>query len=157
MCSSDLALGALFAGQSGQNGGVAIKADGSNINPVALRILNLKSPDGPGYLFPTPQVIDRSQPFARQGFSVTRKPCSFGEDQGMMNLDFLQTEKSKFVARGFYATSKQTATFGDRPGRQTARQPCDIGSGAGNAGHEGAPRTEPASRTEKPGHFKYSV
>jgi len=110
---SAAALGGLFAGQSGQNGGVAIKADGSNINPVALRILNLKSPDGPGYLFPTPQVIDRSQPFARQGFSVTRKPCSFGEDQGMMNLDFLQTEKSKFVARGFYATSKQTATFGD--------------------------------------------
>jgi carboxypeptidase family protein/TonB-dependent receptor-like protein len=77
---SAAALGTLFAGQTGQNGGVAIKADGSNINPIALRLLQMKQPDG-GYLFRTPQVISRGQPFARQGFSAFSKPCTFDEKQ----------------------------------------------------------------------------
>ena len=39
-------LGALYAGQSGSNGGTKIAADGSNINPVALALLNFKLPHG---------------------------------------------------------------------------------------------------------------
>src|SRR3954468_7130149 len=39
------ALGALFGGRAGANGGVAINSDGSNINPVALALLNLKLSD----------------------------------------------------------------------------------------------------------------
>ncbi|HYR83831.1 MAG TPA: carboxypeptidase regulatory-like domain-containing protein [Terriglobia bacterium] len=105
------ALGALFAGRAGQNGGVAIRADGSNINPVALRLLNLKGADG-GYLLPTPQIIDPSQPFARQGFSAFSQPCTFDENQYMVNLDFLQSEKSKFTLRSFYADSDQHVEFG---------------------------------------------
>jgi len=108
---SAAALGALFAGRAGQNGGVAIRADGSNINPVALRLLNLKGADG-GYLFPTPQTIDPSQPFARQGFSAFSEPCTFDENQYMVNLDFLQSDKSKFALRAFYADSDQHVEFG---------------------------------------------
>ncbi len=40
------ALGAEFAGQAGQQGGTKILADGSNINPMALTLLNAKLPDG---------------------------------------------------------------------------------------------------------------
>jgi hypothetical protein len=75
-----------------------------------LRLLNLRRPDGT-YLFPTPQVIDRSQPFALQGFSALSSPCTFNEDQYMLNLDYLQTDKGKFVGRLFYATSRQLVPF----------------------------------------------
>src|SRR5262249_39620888 len=49
------ALGKLFGGLTGALGGVAIKPDGSNINPAALAVLNLKLPDG-AFLIPTPQT-----------------------------------------------------------------------------------------------------
>ena len=70
------ALGALFAGMSGAFGGVSIKPDGSNINPVALEVLNFKLPDG-SYLIPSPQVINPSLPLASQGLSTVSDPCHF--------------------------------------------------------------------------------
>jgi hypothetical protein len=102
------ALGALFAGQRGQNGGAAILADGSNINPIALRFFQAKAPSGE-YLFPTPHTIDRSLPFARQGFLAYSQPCEFIENQFMVNLDYLHTSKSKFAARHFNARSNTTS------------------------------------------------
>jgi hypothetical protein len=83
---SRAALGRLFAGQTGALGGVAVAADGANINPVALNLLNFKLPDG-SFLIPTPQTTDRSKPFASQGFSVFSEPCHFVEDQFLLNLD----------------------------------------------------------------------
>jgi hypothetical protein len=62
-------LGAMFAGMNGQFGGVSIKPEGSNINPVALEILNFKLPDG-SYLIPSPQVVNASLPLASQGLST---------------------------------------------------------------------------------------
>src|ERR1700756_3456471 len=47
-------LGAVFGGQTGAFGGVAIAPDGSNINPVALKLLNAKNPDGT-FVIPSPQ------------------------------------------------------------------------------------------------------
>jgi hypothetical protein len=44
------ALAANYAGQSGWKGGVAVAADGSNINPVSLRLLQLKLANGAYYL-----------------------------------------------------------------------------------------------------------
>lgn len=48
-------LGAEFAGQKGQLGGVGVAADGSNINPIALALLQAKT--NGSYLIPTPQII----------------------------------------------------------------------------------------------------
>src|SRR5437867_607082 len=107
---SAAALGRLFAGQRGQNGGTAILDDGSNINPVALRFLNLRLPNG-NYLFPTPQTINQSLPFARQGFSAFSDPCTFDENQLMANADYLQTEKSKFAFRYFFSNSLSKVSF----------------------------------------------
>src|SRR6185369_3531522 len=53
---SAAALGSLFGGLHGADGGT-IAADGSNINPVALSLLNLKVSGG-GFLIPTPQKIN---------------------------------------------------------------------------------------------------
>src|SRR2546422_2126491 len=121
---SAAAVGALFAGQTGQNGGVAIRSDGSNINPIALRLLEGRESDG-GYLFRPPQVIDRSQPFARQGFSAFSRPCSFREHQFVSNFDYLQTQKSKISGRVFYSRGNQTNSF-PSPTTNVLGTPLDI-------------------------------
>jgi hypothetical protein len=107
---SPQALGQLFGGMSGKLGGVAVRPDGSNINPVALALLNFKLPDG-NFLIPTPQRVDPTKPFASQGFSAFTEPCRFDEDQGLGNVDYVVSEKSRLMARFFAADSNQTVTF----------------------------------------------
>jgi carboxypeptidase family protein/TonB-dependent receptor-like protein len=111
-------LGALFAGQRGffqkLFGGVgpAILPDGSNIDPVALNLLQAKLPNGQ-YVIPTPQTVDLDPtiPFDSQGFSTFAVPCTFNEQQWMINADYLHTDKSKFSARFFKAGSDQDTTL----------------------------------------------
>jgi hypothetical protein len=107
---SAAALGKLFDGMKGALGGVAIAPDGSNINPVALALLNFKLPDG-SYLIPTPQTVDPSKPFASSGFSAFSEPCDFAEDQGLGNLDYVISPTSQLAARFFIAESNQLVTF----------------------------------------------
>ena len=103
-------LGGQFGGLTGALGGIAINSDGSNINPVAVALLNFKLPDG-SFLIPTPQTVDPSQPFASSGFSAFTKPCDFQEDQGLGNVDYIISQKSQFAARFFVADSDQLVTF----------------------------------------------
>jgi len=107
---SPAALGRLFGGLTGRLGGVAVNPDGSNINPVALALLNDKLPDG-NFLIPTPQTIDPSKPLASQGFSAFATPCSFNEDQFLLNLDYVASQRSRVVARFFLEDSDQLVTF----------------------------------------------
>ncbi|MCI0389203.1 MAG: TonB-dependent receptor [Acidobacteria bacterium] len=110
---SAAAIGAMFAGRRGQlqgTAGPAILPDGSNINPVALKLLQVKLPDG-SFLLPTPQVIDPSQPFDRRGFSSYSDACTFDENQFMINLDYLHTAKSRFSGRFFSADSDLVITI----------------------------------------------
>jgi hypothetical protein len=103
-------LGKLFGGMTGALGGVAVKADGSNINPVSLALLNFKLRDGT-FLFPTPQTVDPSERLVDQGFSVFSEPCHFDEDQFSTNVDYLASKKSKIAARLFFANDKRMVTF----------------------------------------------
>lgn len=107
---SAAALGKLFAGQKGVSGGVAVNPDGSNINPAALALLNLKLPDG-GFLIPSPQTIDLSKPIASQGFSAFTQPCRFNEDQYLLNLDYASSRKNQLAARFFLQGNSQEVTF----------------------------------------------
>jgi len=110
------ALGALFAGQRGTNqtlvGGVgpAIAADGSNINPVALALLQMKLANG-AYVVPTPQTVDPSRPFESQGFSAYSFPCPYTEDQFMTNGDWEISGKSKLFLRFFFANTDTDFTL----------------------------------------------
>ena len=110
---SAAALGQLFAGQRGvfqtALGGVgpAIAADGSNINPVALALLQLKGPSGQ-YVIPTPQKVDPTKPFESQGFSAFSVACPFTDDQFMTNADWQLSAKSKIEGRFFFANSDTT-------------------------------------------------
>src|SRR4029077_2257246 len=104
------ALGKMFGGMAGTEGGTAIMSDGSNINPAPLALLNLKLPDG-SFLIPTPQTVDPTKPLSQQGFSVFTDPCHFSEDQYVANIDYLASPNSKFEARLFVANDAQTVTF----------------------------------------------
>ncbi len=103
-------LAKIFGGMAGTQGGTAVKPDGSNINPVALALLNFKLPDGT-FLIPTPQTVDLTKPLAQQGFSVLTDPCHFNENQFSTNVDYLHRPKSKLAARFFLADDKETVTF----------------------------------------------
>jgi hypothetical protein len=107
---SQQALGQLFGGMRGALGGVAIASDGSNINPVALALLNFKLPDG-SFLIPSPQTVDPSKPFASSGFSAITQPCSFNENQGLGNVDYVASQKSRLMARLFISRTDQLITF----------------------------------------------
>ncbi|HTS06480.1 MAG TPA: TonB-dependent receptor [Candidatus Eisenbacteria bacterium] len=107
---SAMTLGKQFGGLEGALGGVAINSDGSNINPVALALLNFKLPDG-SFLIPTPQTVDPSKPFTSSGFSAFTQPCNFAEDQGSGNLDYVVSQKSQLAARFFVAHTDQLVTF----------------------------------------------
>jgi hypothetical protein len=104
------ALGKMFGGMAGAEGGTAIMFDGSNINPAALALLNLKLPDG-SFLIPTPQTVDSAKPLSQQGFSVFTDPCHFSEDQYLTNVDYLTSPTSKIDARLFVADDAQAVTF----------------------------------------------
>ena len=105
------ALGAMFGGRTGANGGTAINSDGSNINPVALALLNFKLPDG-RFLMPTPQTVNPSkEAVEEQGFSVFSEPCHFNEDQFSINSDYVTGPTSKISGRFFLADDDQTVTF----------------------------------------------
>jgi hypothetical protein len=112
---SAAAIGAIFAGQSGGLGGVAVAADGSNINPVALSILNAKLPSGQ-YIYPTPQVIMANG----QGFSAFSIPATWTEDQGVATLDYIFDPKNKLSAHYFYSRNLEQEPFpayaGNLPG-----------------------------------------
>lgn len=101
-------LGMQFGGQRGFNGGPAIAADGSNINPVALELLNARLPDG-SYFIPTPQVIQPSG----LGFSVFSIPSEFTEDQFMMNLDYVMSPKHTLALRTYLGDGFQQESFSD--------------------------------------------
>jgi hypothetical protein len=113
---SPAALGKIFAGLRGnfQNafGGVgpAIAADGSNINPVALKLLQMKLSDG-SYLYPTPQRVNASAPFAQRGIASMSIPARFDENQGMGNFDYLLSSKHTVQGRFFEAQSDTNNPF----------------------------------------------
>lgn len=107
---SAAALGALFAGQSGANGGTAILADGSNISPVALALLQFKLPNGQ-YMIPTPQTVDPALPFDSQGRSALSIPCPYTDDQFMANSDYQISANDKLSARFFFSNSAYTYTL----------------------------------------------
>jgi len=107
---SAAALGAIFGGLKGANGGT-IAADGSNINPVALNLLNLKVAGG-GFLIPTPQKVTIPDPQnGPQGTSAFSIPSKFNEDQYIVNVDFLPTSKHTISEKFFYAKSPEFLAF----------------------------------------------
>jgi hypothetical protein len=97
-------LGAVFGGQTGTFGGVAVARDGSNINPVALNLLNAKNPDGI-YVIPSPQT-------SGSGVNYTAVvPGHYNEDQFNTNFDFNLRTADRLSAKFFFSDSNQDVPF----------------------------------------------
>lgn len=103
---SAAALGQLFGGQTGAFGGVAVAPDGSNINPVALALLNFKLPDG-SYAIPTPQTILPTG----VGESTFSFPGKYREDQFSANLDQNLSQADQLSGRFFYSRDSTHQPF----------------------------------------------
>lgn len=114
---SPASIGSIFSGQRGlqyifgpPGFGPAISADGSNINGVALKLLQFKLANGQ-YLFPTANPANDLV-----SLSV---PATFDENQYMANLDFLESPSNTIQGRFFTARSNTTSPFsggGNLPG-----------------------------------------
>lgn len=118
---SAAALGAIFGGKVGYfnyafgvtEGVPKVAPDGSNINPVALKILQAKLPNG-DLLIPNPQTVralgpteDPNNPgvIDALGTASYSSPCPYTEDQYMINMDYLQSDNSRWMGRFFAANS----------------------------------------------------
>lgn len=96
-------------------GGTQIACDGSNINPVALAILNAKLPNGK-LAVPNPQIdLPTSGPDASDqmpmGQSTFAFPTHYREDQATANFDQVLTQKNTLAQRFFYSRAPLTLPF----------------------------------------------
>jgi hypothetical protein len=97
-------LGAIFGGETGLFGGTAIASNGSNINPVALNLLNEKNPDG-SFVIPSPQI-------AGSGVNYTAVlPGRYNEDQFNTNIDQTLSKADQLSAKFFWSNSNQSVPF----------------------------------------------
>jgi hypothetical protein len=113
-----------------QAGGVQVACDGSNINPVAIAVLNAKFLNGQ-FAVPSPQVVlpnsgsDPSNQF-QVGQSTFTIPAHYREDQFTVNIDEILNPKNTLSGRFFYSRAPTTTAF----------------SGSGTANVPGWPTTE---------------
>jgi hypothetical protein len=100
------------AGYLTHAGGTQVACDGSNINPVALAILNQKLPSGE-FAVPSPQVTvsndDTSAlPVGQSTFAI---PAIYKENQFSINLDETLSRKNTLSGRFFYSRAPTVKPF----------------------------------------------
>lgn len=97
-------------------GGVQVACDGSNINPVALAILNAKLPNGK-LAIPNPQInlppalgTDPTDQLPL-GLSTFSPPTHYREDQFTGDIDQTFSPKNTLSGRSFYSRATSTLPF----------------------------------------------
>ncbi len=100
------------AGYLTHAGGTQVACDGSNINPVALAILNTKLNSGQ-FAVPNPQVAlpvsDSDQlPVGQSTFAI---PAHYSEQQFTVDLDHTLNRKNSLAERFFYSRAPTTQPF----------------------------------------------
>ena len=103
-------LGAIFGGRGGVQGGVVVARDGSNVNPVALNILNAKLPGGQ-FVIPTPQTILPNG----SGFSTYSIGAHYTENQYVGDLDYQLNSANHVSVKTFLSALPSTVPFGATP------------------------------------------
>jgi len=96
-------------------GGVQVACDGTNINPVAVALLQAKLPDGSYFV-----KGSTNGTFQNVNFSI---PAIYREDQIMLNGDYLVTGKHTLTARYFRGHNPTDLSFqsaGILPGTPTS-------------------------------------
>jgi len=104
-------LGAQFCAYPTFAGGTQVACDGSNINPVALKLLNFKLANGQ-YAIPSPQINLPSQagqvPIGESTFAI---PATYQEDQYTVNIDHAVSQKNELSGRFFYSHAPTVEAF----------------------------------------------
>ncbi len=96
----------------GTFGGPNVACDGSNVNPVALNILNIKLDDG-SYFFPSSSTSGYRQ-------NVFSSPAIYNGDQEVANFDYVMNPKHTLSGRYFYTKDPQVIPLnGQLPGAPT--------------------------------------
>ena len=86
-----------------------LACDGSNVSPVALKILQAKNPDG-SYYFPG----SGTNGYGQRAWSI---PATHSEDQVVVNGDYLINSKNTLAGRYFYSRNPQVSPLaGQLPG-----------------------------------------
>jgi hypothetical protein len=98
-----------------QAGGTQVACDGSNINPVAVALLNAKLPNGQ-FAVPSPQVVlPNTGPDASDqlplGASTYALPAHYLEDQFTIDIDQILSSKNTIAGRFFYSRAPETLPF----------------------------------------------
>jgi hypothetical protein len=86
--------------------GPKLAFDGSNVNPVALNILNLKLPNGQYYV-----PSSGTNGLGQVAYSI---PAIYNADQTVVNGDYLINSKNTLAARYFYSRDPQISPLGGR-------------------------------------------
>ena len=105
-------LGAAFCAYPTNAGGAQVACDGSNINPVALKLLNFKLPNGQ-YAIPSPQInLANADPTQVPiGESTYATPATYREDQFTANIDHAISLKNELSGRFFYSRAPTVEPF----------------------------------------------
>jgi hypothetical protein len=107
------ALGAAFCpggsatpGTTGKTvqGGTQVACNGSNINQVALNILNLKNADGSYYIPGSSTGVNQNVTFSI--------PAHYFENQGIGNFDYVINSRNTISGRYFYSSIQTNAPIG---------------------------------------------
>jgi hypothetical protein len=105
-------LGAQFCAYPTAAGGEQVACDGSNINPVALALLNFKLPGGqfavPSPQIPLPSTDPNQMPIGESTYSL---PARYNEDQFTLNVDQTLSPRNQFAARFFYSRAPMMLPF----------------------------------------------
>jgi hypothetical protein len=102
--SPDFPAALAAANCSNMTFGPKLACDGSNVNPVALKILQLKNADG-SYYVPGSGTTG----YKRVSYS---DPARYTGDQFIINSDFIVNAKHTLSTRYFYTRDPQTITLG---------------------------------------------
>jgi hypothetical protein len=109
------ALGQPAAGYFTAAGGTQVACDGSNINPIAVAILNAKLPGGQ-FAIPNPQIAltpsgSNASDQVPMGESTFAIPAHYREDQATVDLDQVLTQKNTLAERFFYSRAPLSLPF----------------------------------------------
>lgn len=109
--ASHLVSGVPASGYLTHAGGTQVACDGSNINPVALAVLNAKLPNG-DFVVPSPQVpltvTDSQLPIGRSTFAP---PAHYRGDQFSISIDQHRASTDTLSGRFFYSRSTASTPF----------------------------------------------
>jgi hypothetical protein len=97
-------------GGTAKDGTTQVAANGSNINPVAIALLQQKNPDGTYYIPSGPAVTSVGGQTVGTKVVLT-DPARFTEHQYLGNGDYIINSKNTFSVRYFYANDPETISY----------------------------------------------